>query len=287
MNSHRPKPDLTLVNLIHHSLRADAARLAATVTALDPSDQPGRLPAIRAFFDQYRGQLTMHHTHEDELFFPALEARVGASRMHLSELDSQHEALDAAVHAASDRLAILADPAGDFAADRAQAVGALSAMADLLDARLALEEQTALPLTESEMPAAHYKRLEIRARKQTPRPRAQFMIPWLIAHATPSQQQALFRSAPPLRLFYWLNRRRYRHLDQALTPAAVPPVGEHQTWSSQSPRQKALPAEGTLRCRRSCTRPPTPQNRSRPRSRTRRTGSRPSGRRSRPWAARS
>ena len=47
------------------------------------------------------------------------------------------------------------------------------------------------------------------------------MIPWLIAHATPGQQKALFRSAPPLRIFYWLNRRRYRHFDQAFTHAAM------------------------------------------------------------------
>jgi hypothetical protein len=222
----RSKPDLTFVNLIHQSLRDDAARLAATVTALDHSDRPGRLPGIRAFFDQYRGQLVMHHTHEDELFFPALEARVGAGRMHLSELDSQHEALDTAVHAVSDRLAILADPAGDFVADRAEAAGALSAMADLLDAHLTLEEGTALPLVESEMPAAEYKGLETRARKATPRPRAQFMIPWVIAHATADQQKALFRSAPPLRLFNWLNRRRYRHLEQVLTRAAEPSIAE-------------------------------------------------------------
>jgi hypothetical protein len=95
MSGNRSKPDLTFVNLIHQSLRADAARLAATVTALDPSDQASRLPGIRAFFDQYRAQLAMHHTHEDELFFPALKARVGAGRMQLNALAGQHEALDA------------------------------------------------------------------------------------------------------------------------------------------------------------------------------------------------
>jgi hypothetical protein len=31
----------------------------------------------------------------------------------------------------------------------------------------------------------------------------------------------LFRSAPPLRVFYWLNRRRYQHFDQAFTHTAV------------------------------------------------------------------
>lgn len=43
-----PKPDLTFVTLIHQSLRADAARLAATITELGPSDRPGRLPGAQA-----------------------------------------------------------------------------------------------------------------------------------------------------------------------------------------------------------------------------------------------
>jgi iron-sulfur cluster repair protein YtfE (RIC family) len=145
-----PKPDLTFVTLIHQSLRADAARLAATNAELGPSDRQGRLPGVRAFFGQYREQLSLHHSHEDELFFPALAARVGASTMHLSELAAQHEALDAALLAAGDRLAALADPASDFETDRAKAASALSAMARILDAHLTREEQTALPLFESE-----------------------------------------------------------------------------------------------------------------------------------------
>ncbi|MDX6389894.1 MAG: hypothetical protein QOJ73_957 [Streptosporangiaceae bacterium] len=223
MSGGRAKPDLTFVTLIHQSLRTDAARLAAAVAALGPSDRPTRLPGIQAFFGHYREQLAMHHSHEDELFFPALAARVGAGRMHLSELAGQHEALDAAIQAVCEALASLADPAGDFAADRAQAAGALSTMADLLAAHLTLEEQTALPLFESGMAAADYKQLEARARKATPRARAQFLVPWAIAHATPDQRKALLRSAPPLRLAYRLNLRRYRRLDQALVPVTEQP----------------------------------------------------------------
>src|SRR5208282_4538003 len=173
-----------------------------------------------------RDQLAMHHSHEDELFFPALEARVGAGRMHLGELADQHDALDAALQAVSDGLAALADPAGDFATDRARAASALSAMTGPLAAHLTLEEQTALPLLETEMPAAEYKRLEARARKATPRPRARFLIPWIITHATADQRTAVFRPAPLLRLFYRINLRHYRRFDQALArPASRPGMG--------------------------------------------------------------
>jgi len=42
------------------------------------------------------------------------------------------------------------------------------------------------------------------------------MIPWLAEHATPEQRRAWFRSAPPLRIVYMLNRGRYRQASAAL-----------------------------------------------------------------------
>jgi len=91
--------------------------------------------------------------------------------MHLSELAGQHEALDTALQAAGESLASLAGPAANFATDRVKAASALSTMAGLLAAHLTLEERTALPLFESDMPAADYKELETRARKATRGPR--------------------------------------------------------------------------------------------------------------------
>jgi hemerythrin-like domain-containing protein len=215
--SKQNRPDLTLVTLIHQSLRADAARLAAALAAIGPGDRPSRVSAISAFYGQYREQLALHHRHEDKLFFPALAARAGADAMHLGELTAQHDELDGALAAVSHRLAALADPAGDFAADREAASSALAAMTALLAAHLALEERHALPLFETEMPAGQCKQLEARARKDTTRAQARFLIPWVVAHASTDQRLALFRSAPPLRLAYRLNLRHYRRLDQALT----------------------------------------------------------------------
>jgi hypothetical protein len=71
---------------------------------------------------------------------------------------------------------------------------------------------------ESEIPVADYKRLENQARQATPRAQAQFLIPWIVAHATPTQRKALFSSAPPLRLVNLVAQRRYRRLDLPCTP---------------------------------------------------------------------
>jgi len=207
------KPDLILVNLIHQSLRIDATRLVDSVVALNAKSAPSRLPAIKAFFERYHDQLLLHHSHEDGLFFPAVEARVGADRMRLAELTRQHEALDSALLAVSDELTILGDGGGSFAAQHAKACGALSSMDDALTTHLDLEEATVLPLVESEISVDDYKRLETQARHATPRDRARFMVPWVVAHATPAQQGALFRSAPPLRFVNLVARRRYRRLD--------------------------------------------------------------------------
>lgn len=226
MNRSASKPDLTLVTLIHQSLRADARRLTATIATLRPAERMPRLPGIEEYFDSYVDQLVTHHHHEDELFFPALAARAGKNEMHLNELDDQHHELDKAIRVVRGKLAALADPAIDFATERASATDASSAMTALLDAHLTLEEETALPLLERHMAAADYKKLEARARKATPRPQARFLVPWLVAHASPDQRKALYRSAPPLRLIYRLNARRYRRLDRALVPASKIHPGE-------------------------------------------------------------
>ncbi|HEY2598383.1 MAG TPA: hemerythrin domain-containing protein [Candidatus Dormibacteraeota bacterium] len=216
MSANRSKPDLLFVTLIHQSLRADAARLSASITALDPADRPQRLAGMRAFFGQYCDQLRLHHTHEDNLFFPALQGALGADNMPTPELAAQHETLDAELQATSEGLAGLVDPSGDFEANRAKLANNMSSLVAHLDAHLALEEATVLPLIESALSPTTYKQLEAQARRQTPRPQARFLIPWLVAHATAQQQTALFKTAPPLRFVNWLDRRHYRHLDHAL-----------------------------------------------------------------------
>jgi hemerythrin-like domain-containing protein len=217
-NADRSKPDLTFVSLIHQALRVDGARLVATVAALEPHARGGRLSQVRRFFDNYREQLVSHHTHEDRLFFPALAAHVGETRMDLNDLVSQHEQLDGILETVGDGLAGLADPGTDFTAGRAKVADALSRMVTQLTAHLDLEEKTALPLAVSDMPVAEYNNLESKARKATPRDQAGFLIAWIVEHASSDQRKALFRSAPPLWIVYRLNRRRYRRFDDALLP---------------------------------------------------------------------
>ena len=140
--------------------------------------------------------------------------------MHLDELVSQHHQLDGVLQEIGAGLAALAEPEQDFAADRARVVGAMSSMGEQLNTHLDLEEKTALPLMVSNVPAAEYKQLESKVRKATPRAQAGFLVPWMVENASPEQRTAWFRSAPPLRIVYLLNRRRYRRLAEALIPAA-------------------------------------------------------------------
>ena len=136
--------------------------------------------------------------------------------MHLLELTSGHEQLDGVLDALDEDFAALADPNRDFSTTRQTVTDDLSTMVENLNGHLDLEEKTALPLFVSDMPTAEYDALESKARKATPREQSSFMIPWLAEHASPDQRQALFRSAPPLRIVYLLTRRRYRRLDDAL-----------------------------------------------------------------------
>jgi hypothetical protein len=109
-------------------------------------------------------------------------------------------------------------------------------MTGLLTAHLTVEEQYALPLHEAQMQVAEHKRLEARARKDTPRAQARFLIPWLITHASPGQRAALFRSAPPLRLLYWFSLPYYCGFDQALARAARGTRRAGGSWAEISGR---------------------------------------------------
>ena len=108
---------------------------------------------------------------------------------------------------------------GDFAASRSKLTDELSTLVEHLTTHLDLEERTALPLFASEMSADEYRGLEAKGRKATPRKQATFLIPWIVEHGSPDQRKSLFRSAPPLRVVYLLNRSRYRHMAEALLPA--------------------------------------------------------------------
>jgi hemerythrin-like domain-containing protein len=209
------KPDLLFVTLIHQALRVDADRLLAAVSALNFADVQ-RIASLRLFFDEYRGQLCLHHAHEDDLFFPALQAVVDESREPIAELEAQHEALDSDLQSIGHGLASLGTPSGDFAVEHADVVSSIIGMAKHLDAHLAMEEETVLPLMASAVPQATYKQLEAQARKLTPRRRARFLIPWIIGHASPDQRRGLFKSAPLLRAANMVNRHRYRLFDRAL-----------------------------------------------------------------------
>ena len=220
------KPDLLFVTLVHQALRVDADRLVGAVSALH-SAEVRRLANLRLFFDEYRGQLSLHHAHEDGLFFPALQAVVDESQVPIAELATQHGTLDSDLQAIGDGLASLSSPSGDFFAEHADVVRSTIGMAKHLDAHLTMEEETVLPLFASAVPQASYKQLEAQARKLTPRRRARFLIPWIIEHATADQQRDLFRSAPPLRAAYLVNRRRYRRFDRALLLTPNPTQGQH------------------------------------------------------------
>jgi hemerythrin-like domain-containing protein len=210
----QPKPDLLFVTLIHQSLRVDADRLVAATAAVQ-SDGAHAVPGLRAFFEEYSEQLCLHHSHEDTIFFPALQSVLEPDQVPFEELARQHEALDADLQAVRDGLTALSPPSGNVTTRR-DVVDAMSGMAAHLGAHLAMEEETVLPLIESALPPATYKQMEAQARKRTPRGRARFLIPWLVAHAAPDQQRALFQGTPPLRAIYLVNRHRYRVLDRAL-----------------------------------------------------------------------
>jgi hypothetical protein len=202
-------PDLTRYQLAHDAMRSGARQLAGALAAMDPTDAP-RVRALRWWCDGFIGELHAHHTVEDELFFPALAARVPTFATEQDAvLAAEHVELDAimgALQAAVRGLAEGLDVAGQHAAATASA----EALADFLDHHLGIEDADVLPLFARHFTAEEYQRLDDQALKSIGPRQLLFTIPWAVSAGDPeTRSQALADAPVPIRIIWALTRRRY------------------------------------------------------------------------------
>ncbi|WP_194924245.1 hemerythrin domain-containing protein [Catenulispora pinisilvae] len=218
--------DFTLMYVTHDAFRRDLARLRRAA-AEGRTDSVG----VRLGWANFKQQLHVHHTAEDEALWPRVEAacvgRPDAAEILAAEilaamaaeharLDPLLEAVDAALEQRSADLADHADLAGraDLAgpADLAGLVGDLQAA---LGGHMKHEEDAALPLIQEVLSpddwAAFGKTI---ARKQKLSGAAAY-VPWVVDGADEAQQAAFFHAMPApvkvLNRLFWGPRHRRRH----------------------------------------------------------------------------
>lgn len=192
------RPDVTMMILVHNAFRRDVGRMRAAATRSE------RLPALRATWQTFSRYLTIHHTAEDEILWPVMQAELGGPTALLADMADEHAQLDPLMAQITELLAH--DKIDTLPAhfDKPSAV---------LIAHLEHEENAALPLVQETLTAQQWKAFGDNQRRGIGIRGSAWFFPWLLDGAVPEQANwALRQLPPPLRLVYlaiW--KPRYTH----------------------------------------------------------------------------
>ena len=199
--------DLTSYQAIHSAIRVTSHRLVAAAGRVDPADR-GRVKAMRRYWKGYEGEVLLHHTVEDDIFFPALRERVPVIVPLLDQLDDEHHQLDAAMKRCATAVEALAAGQTD------DLVPSLRSYASLMDHHLDLEDADILPLFQRHFDAEEFEGLHAKAMESTGMSKQLlFTVPFLGTNATPEEKAALLDQAPlPFRVMYRVTRRPHLRL---------------------------------------------------------------------------
>ena len=197
------KIDFTMMYVTHAALRRDVGRFASAVAAGRAASS-----AVRAGWENFKDQLEVHHTVEDDDLWPRLYAAVpddSDERRLLEEMEAEHAVLDPMLEAVDTALA-----GGDAATlgDR------VDALAGALDGHLRHEEDAALPLVQALLTPADWAAFGAAMRRRQGLRGAAMYVPWIVDGASAADRQRFFRMLPgPLKV---ANRMvlepRYRRL---------------------------------------------------------------------------
>jgi hypothetical protein len=185
-----PKIDFTMMYVTHDALRRDVGRFAAAVSA-------GRADtaAVRAGWENFKAQLHVHHTVEDEDLWPRLYRAVAGRPDELGmleEMEAEHAVLDPMLESVD---AALADGAGPALGDRVEG------LAGALDGHLRHEESSALPLIQAVLTPADWRGFAAAMRRRQGLKGAAVYVPWIVDGASDADRKRFFAALPgPLQL---------------------------------------------------------------------------------------
>jgi hemerythrin-like domain-containing protein len=201
-------PDLTTYRLIHRSIRRSTARLATAVATVTDADRYERGQQLARWYAGFEGELHIHHTVEDDFFFPALFDRVPALRGYLERIDDEHHELTELIDATRAAIGALTDPSVPFAAAVAGASDRAGQLDALMDRHLDFEDAEVLPLFTRHMDAADYDEIEKKAMATPKLGALRFTVPWMMANANDEEQRLLLDNAPFMMKVLWIATRR-------------------------------------------------------------------------------
>jgi hypothetical protein len=182
--------DFTMMYVTHNALRRDVGRFADAVAV-------GRVssPAVRAGWENFRTQLHVHHSVEDDDLWPRLYRAVGDQPEQLAMLETmeaEHAVLDPLLDSVQTALAD-----GDAPALRDR----IDALARALEGHLRHEEDGALPLIQAVLTPEDWKDFGAAMRRAQGLKGAAVYVPWIVDGASPADRTRFFAALPaPLKL---------------------------------------------------------------------------------------
>jgi hemerythrin-like domain-containing protein len=201
-------PDLTNYRLVHRGIRQSTARLTAAISTVTERDGHDRGRQLARWYAGFEGELRVHHTVEDDHFFPALFERVPALRNHLDRIDDEHHELEELIVATRTAIAELTDPSVPFSDAVTGAAGRAAELEALMDRHLDFEDAEILPLFTRHMDAADYDEIEGKALATPKFGQLRFTVPWMMANANAEERRHLLAGAPFAMKVLWVVTRR-------------------------------------------------------------------------------
>ncbi|MFN0026572.1 MAG: hemerythrin domain-containing protein [Acidimicrobiales bacterium] len=219
-----PETGFIIDQVLSRALRTDAARLVEALARARPRRPGEGHPALPTWFGRFRNAIAQHHAAQDRTFFPALMARTDAIDALLGRLERDHDRIEDLTEQLQQVLpameAATARWRWDILHQRACRLSGelLRVMVDHLD----LEDEVVRPELARNFSAAEYEQLAQRANQHTALSQLAFSIPWVMAHSTDGERDALLRDAPMSFALLWRATRRHyeRVARSALHPDA-------------------------------------------------------------------
>lgn len=194
--------DFTMMYVTHRALQRDVRRLSAALAG-----GGAQTPGVKAGWGNFKRQLHLHHTVEDEDLWPRLYGAVAErpdDLAMLEEMEAEHAVIDPLLES------IDASLGGQDQRPSAQVEDLVSA----LDGHFRHEEESALPLIQSVLAPADWRGFGEAMRRRQGIKGAAVYVPWIVDGATAEERRRFFAQLPaPLKVVNSLVLQpRYRRM---------------------------------------------------------------------------
>ena len=203
---------MTMNRLIHGAVRRDFARLLSAVGEVADGDL-GRARDLDRAYANLRRELTHHHEGEDRWLWPML-AKVGVARELLAAMESEHQAMSAAMAETTDAMRRFATTGST--SDRVNALESLVRTQRVVEEHLTHEEEELEPALGPHHGSPEWKEAEKKLSRQPLSVAGPFMA-WLEDGMSP-EGRSFLRSTVPAPVTFILRRVFGRRYNREIAP---------------------------------------------------------------------